>query len=509
MDESGDIPLRPKSFDVLSHLLAHAGQLVTRDEVMAAVWPNVTVTEESLTQCVSEIRQALGGAGQSIIRTVPKRGYLVDVPVSRETDRMGEASRTGSTDSDPQAPPAPVPRAMLDGPSIAVLPFVNLSGDAGQDYLGDGMTEDVINGLSRFGGLAVIARNTSFSYRNRSVDLRLVGEELGVGYIVEGSVRRFGERIRITARLVDAASGLQRWAEQFDRGLGDIFSVQDEITRSIVAIVVAHLGNAEIERSMRKPPTSWSAYDLMLQGDQALMRAEQFWDARYVYDARALYAEALRIDPDDARICAKLGHTYVRAYADPTSPDMGQREALEHGLELSRQAVGIAPNLPLARAQLGWAKAWMKQPDEAIAEFEKAAALNPSFVDYRFALILAFAGEPERALQVAQDSVRLDPFYGSMLPVIRGMALYSLERYAEALSALRETRGRAPHAPGQAVLAATLTRLGQHGEARAVMGELMARLPTLSIARWPMTSVFRKDKDNRRYVEALREAGLA
>ncbi len=179
MDESGDIPLRPKSFDVLSHLLAHAGQLVTRDEVMAAVWPNVTVTEESLTQCVSEIRQALGGAGQSIIRTVPKRGYLVDVPVSRETDRMGEASRTGSTDSDPQAPPAPVPRAMLDGPSIAVLPFVNLSGDAGQDYLGDGMTEDVINGLSRFGGLAVIARNTSFSYRNRSVDLRLVGEELG------------------------------------------------------------------------------------------------------------------------------------------------------------------------------------------------------------------------------------------------------------------------------------------------------------------------------------------
>ncbi len=269
MDESGDIPLRPKSFDVLSHLLAHAGQLVTRDEVMAAVWPNVTVTEESLTQCVSEIRQALGGAGQSIIRTVPKRGYLVDVPVSREADRMGEASRTGSTDSDPQAPPAPVPRAMLDGPSIAVLPFVNLSGDAGQDYLGDGMTEDVINGLSRFGGLAVIARNTSFSYRNRSVDLRLVGEELGVGYIVEGSVRRFGERIRITARLVDAASGLQRWAEQFDRGLGDIFSVQDEITRSIVAIVVAHLGNAEIERSMRKPPTSWSAYDLMLQGDQA------------------------------------------------------------------------------------------------------------------------------------------------------------------------------------------------------------------------------------------------
>ncbi len=193
------------------------------------------------------------------------------------------------------------------------------------------------------------------------------------------------------------------------------------------------------------------------------MLAEQFWDARHVYVARQLYTEALRIDPDDARTCAKLGHTYVRAYADPTSPDMGRRDELEHGLELARRAVGIAPNLPLARAQLGWAKAWMREPDDAIAEFEKAAALNPSFVDYRFALILAFAGEPERALQAAHDCVRLDPFYGSMLPVIRGLALYLLERYAEALVALRETRGRAPHAPGQAVLAATLARLGEPG----------------------------------------------
>ncbi len=508
VNESGEIPLRPKSFDVLSHLLEHAGQLVTRDDVMAAVWPNVIVTEESLTQCVSEIRQALG-AGQSIIRTIPKRGYLVDVPVIRDVERPGDGTRAGPAGRDDPSSPQPARRALLEGPSIAVLPFVNLSGDAGQDYLGDGMTEDVINGLSRFGGLAVIARNTSFSYRGRSVDLRLVGEELGVGYIVEGSVRRFGERIRITARLVDAASGLQRWADQFDRGLGDIFAVQDEITRSIVAIVVAHLGNAEIERSMRKPPTSWSAYDLTLQGDQALMRAEQFWDARYVYDARALYAEALRIDPEDARICAKLGHTHVRAYADPTSPDMGRREELEHGLALARSAVGIAPNLPLARAQLGWAKAWMKEPDEAIAEFEKAAALNPSFVDYRFSLILAFAGEPERALQAAQECVRLDPFYGSMLPVIRGLALYSLERYSDALSALREIRGRAPHAPGQAVLAATLMRLGHREESRMVMTDLLKRLPGLSIARWPMTSVFRKESDSERYVEALRDAGLA
>ncbi len=389
-----------------------------------------------------------------------------------------------------------------------MLPFVNLSGDPSQDYLSDGMTEDVINGLSRFAGLSVIARNSSFSYKGRPIDARIVGEELGVHYLVEGSMRRFGERVRITARLVDAASGTQRWSEQFDRALGDIFVVQDEITRSIVAIVVAHLAHAEIERSLRKLPASWTAYDLTLQGDQALKLAEQFWDARYVYDARNLYTEALRIEPTNAAICAKLGHTHVRAYADPTSPDLGLRSELERGLEFSKQAVGLAPNLPLARAQLGWTFAWMKQHDEAIAEFEKAAALNPSFVDYRFALILTFAGEPERALQAVQDCVRLDPFYGSMLPVIRGIALFVLGRYPEALAALRECRGRAPHVPGQAVLAATFMRLGQDVEAKTVVADLLKRLPGLSAERWPMSSVFRQEQDARALFDPLHEAGL-
>jgi adenylate cyclase len=150
----------------------------------------------------------------------------------------------------------------------------------------------------------------------------------------------------------------------------------------------------------------------------------------------------------------------------------------------------------------------MKQPDEAIAEFEKAAALNPSFVDYRFALILTFAGQPERALLAAQECVRLDPFYGSMLPVIRGIALFVLERYQEALAALRECRGRAPHVPGQAVLAATLMQMGHDAEARMVVAELLKRLPGLSAARWPMSSVFRRHRDAQALFEPLHKAGL-
>lgn len=511
--EVGDISLRPKTFEVLQYLVRNAGLMVTREELLSAVWPGVTVTEESLTQCVSEIRQALGESGQRVIKTVPKRGYLFAVPVREALGRGVNASSLPASafQADPRAGAADassVQQPRLDDPSLAVLPFANLSGEPAQDYLSDGITEDVINGLSRFAGLAVIARNSSFTYKARAVDVREAGEQLGVRYIVEGSVRRFEDRLRITAQLVDAQSGIQRWSERFDRSVGDIFAVQDEIAQSIVGIVVAHLSQAEIERISRKQAGSWTAYELTLQGDQALIRAEQFWDARHVYDARRLYAEALRIDPDNAKICAKLGHTYVRTYADPTSPQLGNRADLDKGLNLARQAVGLGPNLPLARAQLGWAYAWMQQPEDAIAEFEKATALNPSFVDYRFSLILAFAGEPERSLRVAHDYVRLDPFYGSMLPVIRGLALYVLERYPEALAALRECRGRAPHVPGQAVLAATLVRLEQHDEARMVVTELLCRLPQLTWRRWPMSSVFRNGEHAERLFESLSHAGF-
>ncbi len=505
-----DVPLRPKSFEVLRHLIQNAGRLVPRDDVLGAVWPSVTVTEESLTQCVSEVRQALGDADQLIIKTVPKRGYLFAAPLMEAGFPPTAIHRTTTVSAPAPAFPSeaddpPTRRPMLEGPSIAVLPFANLSGDATQDYLSDGLTEDVINGLSRFSGLAVIARNSSFSYKGRAVDMRNVGEQLGVRYLVEGSMRRFDDRVRIAARLVDAQSGAQRWGETFDRSLGDIFLAQDEITQAIVAIVVAHLGKAEIERVSRKQAGSWTAYDLTLQGDQAQNRAEQYWDASYVYEARRLYDEAMRTEPDNARICAKLGHTHVRAYADPTSPDLGNRDDLARGFDLARQAVGLDPNLPLARAQLGWAYAWMRQPEAAIAEFDKATALNPSFVDYRFSLVLTFAGEPERALRVESDYVRLDPFYGSMLPVIRGIALYLLERYPEALVALRECRGRAPHVPGQAVLAATLVRLGQHAEARAIVAEMVTRLPHLTLARWPMFSVFRDPRHGDLLFDALRE----
>lgn len=512
--ESGDIPLRPKTFEVLHFLIQNAGRLASRDDILGTIWPDVTVSEESLTQCVSEVRQALGESGQRIIKTVPKRGYVFAIPVrsslSGEPDAFDSPSvRARPADDAVETGSASIARRMLDGPSVAVLPFANLSGDQGQEYISDGITEDIISGLSYFSDLSVIARNSSFSYKGRPVDVRVAGEQLGVRYIVEGSVRRIGDRIRITAQLVDSQSGVRQWAERFDRDLGDVFAIQDEITEAIVGIVVAHVSKAEIERAARNKADSWSAYDLMMQGDQAQRLLEQYWNPKYLYEARRLFAEALKIEPQNARICAKLGHTYVRAYADPASPDLGSRKDLDDGHELALRAVGLDPNLPLARAQLGWAYFWMNRIDACVGEFDKAIAFNPNFTDYRFPATLIFAGQPARALDVLRAHVRVDPFHPPQLHAIQGHAFYMLKRYPEAVVAIREALHRAPHIVlSHAWLAAVLVRLNRRAEAEAAITAALRIVPGISINKWPMFACYRNAEDAAHMVDALREAGF-
>lgn len=511
--ETGDIALRPKSFDVLRFMIENAGRLVSRDEVLNAVWPETTVTEESLTQCVSEVRQAIGDSAQRIIKTVPKRGYLFALPLNGEHHNQRNAGKSAiapqltlpATDTSPTTE-----HRLLDGASIAVLPFANLSGDASQEYLSDGITEDIINSLSYFSDLAVIARSSSFSYKGRAIDVREIGQQLGVRYIVEGSVRRFGDRIRITAQLVDAQSGVRRWAERFDRTLGDVFTVQDEITHSLVRIVVAHLSNAEEERVSRKASSSWTAYDLLMQGDQALRAYEHTWEPHHLYEARGHFAAAHKVDPDNARICAMLGHTYVRAHADPMVPELGKMDVLKHGYELGNKAVGLDPNLPLARVYLGWTLMWMRQQNAAIREYEIALDINPNFWDWRFAVVLVYAGASLRALDVVKAQVRLDPFHPPHVYAFQGHALYMLKRYTQAVAPLRECIRRGPQILLAPIwLAATLVRLGQREEARQIIVEVLARAPQMTQERWRAPSLYRDQRDADHMADALREAGFS
>jgi TolB-like protein len=218
-----EIPLRRQSFELLRLLVENAGRLLDRDTINRAIWPDVTVTDDSITQCISDIRRAIGNDAQRILKTVLRRGYLF-------------AARVG-TQRYPQTGQAAPNLALPDKPSIAVLPFQNISGDPDQEYFADGMVEDITTGLSRIRSLFVISRHSAFTYKGSAVDVRQVGRELGVRYVLEGSVRRGGNRVRVNAQLIDAETGAHVWAERYDRDLADVFAVQDEITLAVTRAI--------------------------------------------------------------------------------------------------------------------------------------------------------------------------------------------------------------------------------------------------------------------------------
>src|SRR5215468_10381676 len=299
-----DVQLRPKAFEVLRYLVENADRLVTKEELIQAIWPSVTVTDEALAHCVSEARQAIGDDDQATIKTVPRRGYRFAVPVLRVAPGAA-ASPPASPDSGLQ-----LQSPLLDRPSVAVLPFANLSSDPQQDYFSDGITEDITTELSRFSELLVIACNSSFQYKGKRVDIRQIGRELNARYVVEGSVRRSGDRIRIVAQLIDAVTDAHRWAERYDRELHDVFAVEDEVARAIVTTLAAHVNRAEIERALLKPPAAWEAYEYYLRGAEALFLYQNRRTKASLCDARRLLEQSLAIDPDYARAAVVLSGTY-------------------------------------------------------------------------------------------------------------------------------------------------------------------------------------------------------
>jgi adenylate cyclase len=505
---SGRNDLRRKTFDVLRFLIEQAGRVVTREELAKAVWPGVVVSEESLTHCISEIRRAIADQEQRIIRTVPRRGYLMDVPISSVD---GLATRaTGPTETPKPCDGFPTATPLPDRPSIAVLAFTNLSGDPQQEYFSDGITEDIITELSRSAELSVIARNSAFQYKGRSVDLRQVGQQLGVRYVLEGSIQRAGDRIRITAQLVDSTTGRHRWADRYDRKIEDVFLVQDEVTRTIAAILTAHVNKAEVERTLIKPPTTWRAYDYHMRATDALVSFWPSFDVERLYETRRLLERSLVLDPSYARAYGTLSHTYAIAWTNPLDDDFLNPDALDRAYALALKGVQIEPNLPLAHAHLGSALTWKRQLDAALAEFEKAIALNPNFTDWRLAAAMIFAGEPQAAIGVVQALMRLDPYYHPLASGWLGLASYQLKCYSQALTPLRECLSRMPnYRSARAWLAATYAQLGLQREARAEVAEILridAKHTIDGYYRRVPTYKFTSDAEH--LFDGLRKAGL-
>jgi adenylate cyclase len=493
------VSIAPQVFDLLAYLVRNRERVVSKDDLIAAVWGGRIVSDAALTTRINVARGVVGDTGeaQRLIKTLPRKGFRFVGPVREEAP---EASAE---------PPRPA-LALPNKPSIAVLAFANLSSDAEQDYFADGIVEDIITELSRFGELFVIARNSSFKYKGKAADVRRVGRELGVLYVLEGSVRRSGDRLRISAQLIDTATGAHRWAERYDRELEDVFAVQDEVVGRIVAILAAQVRKAEMERARAKPPSSWQAYDYYLQAVDAHLSFRSSYEVESLRETRDLLQRSLSIDPSYARSYALLANLQQAAWVEPLDGDFLNPDALDQAHRLARTAVGLDPNLPLAHAVLGHILAFKRQHEASIAAIERAMALNPNYVDWRFGTALALAGQSRQAVDLLEACMRLDPFYAPVASATLGLAHYMLEQYEQALSALRDCVSRSPNfRAGHSWLAATCARLGRLEEARAEAAEVLRIQSDYTItgtARRIM--VFKSAQDGEHLFEGLRMAGV-
>jgi adenylate cyclase len=492
------VSVAPQAFDVLDYLIRSRERVVSKDDLVTAIWEGRIISDAALTTCLKAVRSAIGdsGEGQRLIKTLPRKGF-----------RFVGSVREGPGRTLDEETPAPRPAlALPDKPSIAVLAFTNMSGDPGQDYFSDGITEDIITGLSRFSELFVIARNSSFQYKGRSPDIRQVGRELGVRYVLEGSIRRAGDRVRISAQLIDAVTGAHRWAERYDRELKDVFAVQDEVSRSIVAILVAQVNKAEAERTLLKPPATWQAYDFFMRASDLFSTDRP--SLAGVHEARRLLERSIALDPNYARAYAVLSNAHLVGWYQPLDEDC--RTALERAHRLARKAVQLDPNLPIAHAQLGHVLTFEGQHERSVAEFERAIALNPNFTDWRFGMTLLRAGEPTRAIQVVETHMRHDPFYPPPAVAQLGVARYVLKEYSQALPPLREFSSRAPNAIQSHIwLAASLAQLGRLDEARAEAAEVLRIDPKYTIdGTQRRLGLFKRPEDAEHFFDGLRKAGL-
>jgi len=359
-------------------------------------------------------------------------------------------------------PPESAGLPLPDRPSVAVLPFSNLSQDPSQEYFSDGVTEDLITGLSKVSGLFVIARNSVFTYKGKAVKVRDVGRDLGVRYVLEGGVQRSGSRVRITAQLVDATTGYHIWAERYDREVNDIFALQDEVTQRIVSAMAVKLTEAEKRRLGRPPTGNPEAYDLVLRGHEERRLTTRDGNA----EARRLFVKALDLDPNYAAAYLGLAWTHLQSWQFMWSTD---REGLERARELAERAIALNESLVGAHHVLGQIYLWMKQHDRAIAEAQQAVALAPNDADgyETLAETLCWSGRPEECIQAIRHAMRVNPHYPYFYDWTLGHGYYLTGQRQQALDSFaRALKGNPNFLPAHAYRGVLFTELGRMNEAR-------------------------------------------
>lgn len=464
---------------LLAALVERPGEILAKTELMDAAWPGTAVEEGNLTVQIAQLRKLLGRAadGGEWISTVPRIGYRF----------MGNIERLAGGRK-----PLPLPGR----PSIAVLPFVNLSNDPDQDSFADGLTEDLITDLSRSGGLFVIARNSTFAYKGRAMDVRAIAEDLGVRYLLEGSARRASGRVRINAQLVDALSGEHLWAERFDRNLEDIFAVQDEVTAKIVEALLGRLRTPP----SRNRPRSLEAYDLCVRARKLIDDSPQ--TAR---EAHLMLTRAVSLDPDYAEAYRWLAMNHWMGWVHWGAPIEPTRSI---ALELARKAVAIDPSDAGCRWVLANLLAYERSFAEADAEFARAIELDPNEADTWATLsdITVLAGRVEEGLEHIRKAFRLNPYPASWYYLTLGQAQYAAGDYEAAVETLR--KDETYRTSSRRFLAASLAQLGRFDEARAEVDLFLVANPHFTTGFWATTEPFRDAATLAHFVDGFLKAGL-
>jgi adenylate cyclase len=410
---------------------------------------------------------------------------------------------SGGVQAETRAPSAPPPVA--DKPSIAVLPFDNMSRDPEQDYFSDGMTEDIITDLSKVSGLFVIARNSSFAYKGKATKVQDIGRELGVRFVLEGSIRKAGNRVRITAQLIDAASGGHLWADRFDRELDDIFATQDEVVEKIVKVLAVKLSRGEEQRLKRRGTSNVEAYDFWWRARELLGRGTREATAQ----ARAMHQKAVEFDPGFAAPYAGLAFAAVANYVNAWTADPDASLAEAH--RVARRAVELDDQEPVAHMALGGVLLWQRDYDGSLAEVARTLDLDPNFAQGHafIGMTLMYAGRAAESLEHFAAAMRLDPHFSNMLLHILAQAHFSLGQYETAAQHLVDRIARNPATDAsRMLLAACYGHLGRLDEARTVWAEMLKINPAFSIAQRARVLPYKNAADFNRIVEGLAKAAL-
>jgi TolB-like protein len=494
------IAIGPQVFDLLLHLVQNREHVVTKDNLIDVVWSGRIVSESTLTSHVNAVRKAIGDSGeeQRLVRTIARKGYRFVGDV-----REGVASE-GADAAAPDETGLPIP----DRPSIAVLPFLNLSGDPAQDYFVDGVVDDIISALSRMRWLFVIARNSSFTYKGRAVDVKQVGRELGVRYVLEGSVRKAASRVRITGQLVDANTGATLWSERFESAIEDLFELQDQMATSVVGALAPHLEHAEIERAHHKPTESLGAYDYYLRGMSKFRQVSR----SAIDEALPLFYEAIRRDPEFASAYAMAAWCHSWRKLSRWVTDL-ERETAE-GTRLARRALELGQDDAVALAASAHALTHLVRDfDGSLALLDRALVLDPNLAAawYLGGFVRIWRGEPDDAVEWIARGMRLSPLGPDMhrMEVGAAMAHLMASRIEDAVSyAERASIQRSDHALPISIFAAIYARAGRGREARLEIQHLRRLDPELRLSHLGEWLPFQRGQDLAIFADALCKAGL-